>query len=92
MRPITSRLSVALVCLGIACAAAAADAPAEKDPIRAVLMQSKEKQRGVAIHVGGQVVNAIVTEIDDKHVIGRSQTSNRIVVRIERIDAVAAMF
>ncbi len=72
--------------------ALAADAAAEKDPIRAVLLESKDKNRGVAIHANGVSINAVVVAVDEHHVIARSQQSSRIVIRIERIDGVSAFF
>jgi hypothetical protein len=86
-------LILAALIAGFAATGHAAD-PAKpgEDPIRAVLLESKEKQRGVAIHVGGQTINAVVTAVEAQHVIGRSQTTSRIVIRIDRIDGVSAMF
>ena len=72
--------------------ALAADSSSEKDPIRAVLLESKEKNRGVAIHANGTTVNAIVVSVDEHHVIARSQQSSRIVIRLDRIDGVSAFF
>ncbi len=34
----------------------------------------------------------VVTGLDDQYVTGRSQTTSRIVVRVDRIDGVSAMF
>jgi hypothetical protein len=62
------------------------------DALRAVLLESKEKARGVTLHVQGQGIGMVVTAIEDGYVIGRSQTTSRIVVRLERIDGVSALF
>jgi hypothetical protein len=70
----------------------AADAAAEKDPLRAVLLESKEKNRGVAIHANGVSINAVVVSVDDRYVVARSQQSSRIVIRLDRIDGVSAFF
>jgi len=72
--------------------ALAADAAAEKDPLRAVLLESKEKNRGVAIHANGTTVNAVVVSVEEHYVIARSQQSSRIVIRLDRIDGVSAFF
>jgi hypothetical protein len=75
--------------------ALASEAAAEKDPIRAVLLESKEKNRGVAIHANGNTINGIngiVVSVDERHVIARSQQSSRIVIRLDRIDGVSAFF
>jgi len=74
-----------------AAAVQAAD-PAPADPLRAVLLESKEKNRGVTLHVKGGNIGMVVTGVDDQYVTGRSQTTSRIVVRIDRIDGVSAMF
>lgn len=75
-------------------AAACAETPAaqEKDPLRATLLESKEKSRGVTIHANGASIGCIVTAIDDRYVIGRSNQATRVVIRLERIDGVSAMF
>ena len=70
----------------------AADSVPSADPLRDVLLQSKEKNRGVTVHVNGNSVGMVVTGMDDRYVIGRSQTSNRILIRLDRIDGVSAMF
>ncbi len=64
----------------------------EKDPLRATLIESKERNRGVTIHTHGTSISLLVTAIDDKYVIGRSQQASRIVVRIDHIDGVSAAF
>lgn len=74
--------------------AAGPDAPAasEKDPLRATLMESREKNRGVTVHAAGASIAMVVTAIDSVYVIGRSQAASRIVVRLDRIDGVSAAF
>lgn len=67
-------------------------APAEKDPLRGVLAESKDKNRGVTIYTHGSSIAMVVTAIDDRYVIGRSQQATRIVVRLDQIDGVAGMF
>ena len=73
------------------CAAEVASA-AEKDPLRATLLESKEKSRGVTVHAKGASIGCIVVSVDEHYVIGRSQTASRIVVRLDRIEGVSAMF
>jgi hypothetical protein len=73
-------------------AAAEPSAAAEKDPLRATLLESKEKNRGVTLHVNGASVSCIVTTVDDTYVIGRSNQASRVVIRLDRIDGVSAMF
>ena len=71
---------------------AAAQAVQAPDPLRAVLQESKDKNRGVAIHANGTTINAVVVAVDDKYVIAKSQQSSRIVIRIDRIDGVSSSF
>lgn len=84
------------LCLGtilLAGTAAADPVPlGDRDPLRVVLMESKDKNRGVNLHVNGANIGMIVTAVDDRYVIGRSQTTSRIVIRLDRIDGVSAMF
>ena len=62
------------------------------DELRSVLLESKEKNRGVAIYTNGVTVNAVVVSVDDKYVVAKSQQSSRIVLRLDRIDGVSAFF
>jgi hypothetical protein len=71
---------------------AAAQGAQEADPLRAVLQESKDKNRGVAIHANGTTINAVVVAVDDRYVVAKSQQSSRIVIRIDRIDGVSAFF
>jgi len=73
-------------------APAAAQTAQEPDPLRAVLLESKDKNRGVAIHANGTTINAVVVAVDDRYLIAKSQQSSRIVIRIDRIDGVSAFF
>ena len=67
-------------------------APTEKDPLRAVFAESKDKNRGVTVYTHGAGIAMVVTGLDDRYVFGRSQQATRIVVRIDQIDGVAAAF
>ncbi|MFO1305492.1 MAG: hypothetical protein U1F54_17330 [Burkholderiales bacterium] len=62
------------------------------DELRSVLLESKEKNRGIAIYTNGVTVNAVVVSVDDKYVIAKSQQSSKIVIRLDRIDGVSAFF
>jgi hypothetical protein len=62
------------------------------DELRSVLLESKEKNRGVAIYTNGVTVNAVVVSVDDKYVVAKSQQSSKIVIRLDRIDGVSAFF
>jgi hypothetical protein len=65
---------------------------AQNDPLRAALMESREKNRGVVLHFSGSTVAMVVTAIDGTYVTGRSQAVARIVVRLDRIDGISAAF
>ena len=60
---------------------------ADADPLRAVLEASRDSKLGVTVVVAGHEVAMVVTEIAGDYVIGRSQQHDRIVVRVDRIDA-----
>lgn len=91
-----SRLLSAIVVAFVVTAGAvgAADQPSagEKDPLRATLLESKEKNRGVTIHAHGVSIGCVVVSVDDRYVIGRSNQASRVVIRLDRIDGVSAMF
>ena len=65
-------------------------AAGEKDPLRAALMESREKNRGVVLHFSDSTIAMVVTAIDGTYVTGRSQAVSRIVVRLDRIDGISA--
>jgi dissimilatory sulfite reductase (desulfoviridin) alpha/beta subunit len=77
--------------------AALAQAPAEKpkatsaaQSFQEMFDQSLKDKKGITLHVGGQVIGGAVTRVGPDFVELRSQEFARIVVRIDRIDAVAA--
>jgi len=71
---------------------AAPKATIEQDALRAVLAESKEKNRGVAIYANGVTINGVVVSVDDRYVTAKSQQSSRIVIRLDRIDGVSTLF
>jgi len=71
MSNLSRMLSVIFVASVIAAGAVgAADQPSasEKDPLRATLLESKEKARGVTIHANGTSIPLVVVSLDDKYV------------------------
>lgn len=64
----------------------------EKDPLRAALVESKDKNKGVTVYAKGSTIALVVTAIDDRYVMGRNQQATRIVIRIDNIDGVAGAF
>jgi hypothetical protein len=57
------------------------------DPLLSILEQSRDEKRGVTLVVDGRDVGLLVTEIGKDFVVGKSQQHERIVVRIDQIDA-----
>ena len=98
MNPASRLLAALLLTASLAMPALAADpvaapkATMEQDPLRAVLAESKEKNRGVAIYANGVTINAVVVSLDDRYVTAKSQQSSRIVIRLDRIDGVSTQF
>lgn len=73
-------LAAALFVAGLAPALAA-------DAIETALLEARDAKVGVTLVVGGAEVALVVVEVRDGVVIGKSQQHERIVVRLERIDA-----
>jgi hypothetical protein len=76
-----------------AAAALAAAAPsakaAETDSLMDVLQSSMQLKKGVTIYVNGAQINCVVTRAGQDYVEGRSMERSRIVIRTDKIDAVA---
>jgi hypothetical protein len=92
--PVSRTLAALLVAASLASPVFAADPPkgGAADALRSVLLESKDKNRGIAIYTNGVTVNAVVVEVDDHYVIAKSQQSSRIVIRLDRVDGVSAFF
>lgn len=55
-----------------------------------ILTSSLANRQGLAIYLSAQVIHAIfVRRIDDNTIELRNQTSNRVIVRCDRIDAIS---
>ena len=64
----------------------AVSAPAVEE----VLNQSLAQKKGMSIYIGGQVINAIfVKRIDANMIEVKNQTFGRIIIRMDRVDAIA---
>lgn len=86
----TPRQLAVAVTLALALATAGIHAQSGGDALRQTLEQAKETSgRSVTLHVQGSTIALLVTEVSAEHVIGRNAQHDRIVVRIDRIDAVA---
>ncbi len=60
------------------------------DIYKELLERSLKEKRGLTFFVNGQTVSGIVTEIlGEEAVAAYNQTYSRIVIRLDRIDAVA---
>lgn len=58
--------------------------------IEEVLNQSLAQKKGMAIYIGGQVINAIfVKRIDGNTIEVKNQSFARILIRLDRVDAIA---
>jgi hypothetical protein len=75
---------VAMATLGMAALAQAAS-----DPFEEVLQASLTDRKGVMVYLGGQAIPGRVTKLEAETVELSSQEFRRIVVRRDRIDAVA---
>jgi hypothetical protein len=56
---------------------------------RAILEASQNEKKGVTLYLSGQALSGVVVAITDEYVEMRSREFNRIVVRMEAIDAAA---
>ena len=55
-----------------------------------LLEQSMIQKKGLAIYLSAQVIHAIfVRRLDENTIELRNQTSNRVIVRCDRIDAIS---
>ena len=80
---------VALAAAGIAALGMAELAQAAADPFEEVLQASLTERKGVLIYVNGQSIPGRVTKLGPDTVELSSQEFRRIVVRRDRVDAVA---
>ena len=89
--PRSSALRRGLAALTLLLAAAAAQAGDAVRGIEQALNTALENKRGILLYVGGQTLAGAVTRIEaGQWVELRSQQWGKIVVRIDRIDAIAA--
>ncbi|MFO1328842.1 MAG: hypothetical protein U1F56_15900 [Rubrivivax sp.] len=79
-------LALALLAAGIAPHADAAEPP--QQAIEKALQAAQQDKKGVTLHVSGQAIGGGVVRIEPGQVVElKSQQYGRIVVRIDRIDA-----
>lgn len=91
MKPFALRhLVAAALAVAAAVHGVSASAQAGSDAIRQTLEQARQDgARSVTVHVQGSSLALLVTAIEGDQVVGRSAQHGRIVVRIDRIDAIA---
>jgi hypothetical protein len=87
MKSTRTRTSTTSALLLLSLFAASLAQAASSDPLLAILEQSRDDKRGVTLVVDGRDVSLLVTEIGRAFVVGKSQQHERIVVRIDQIDA-----
>jgi hypothetical protein len=60
------------------------------DEIRKYLEESQQGKKGLTFYVNGNTVNGYVVRIIDDHAIEiRNQTSSKVLVLLDRLDAIA---
>lgn len=84
MNAIRKTLALALCCGFVGVAAAA-----EPDTLHSALEDSKATNRGLTFYVNGQAIPGVVVSVGDKYLVARSTAQGTIVIRLDRIDAVA---
>lgn len=79
-----------ILCIGIAIAPARAAEPPRA--LEQMLAAAQQEKRGVTFYVGGQTIAGIVVRIEPGQWVElRNQQFGRIVVRLDRVDAVAML-
>ena len=87
-RPIARGALVALAFVVVAVGAFAADAI---KGIEQALVAAQQDKRGITVYVAGQTIAGAVTRVEPgQWVEMKNQTSGKIIVRIDRIDGIAA--
>lgn len=89
-RSTVRRLALAL-CLGLAFAGVA-EARSSKTPdaYQGLLKESLEKKFGLTFYVNGEIIPGIVVKMDDDgYVEVRNQEHGRVIIRMDRVDAIA---
>ncbi|KQW52216.1 MULTISPECIES: hypothetical protein [unclassified Roseateles] len=88
---LTTRIAVCCLAAGLSFSPAS-HAADDSGPLKALLAESLAKGRGVTVHAAGAAISMVVTSVEGCCVVGRNAQSSRIVVRLDRIDAVVASF
>jgi len=84
------RIACGLVCMGIAAVAEAGGDGQPPAAFQELLQQSLEQKSGLMFYVKGEAIPGVVTAISaDGAVEARNQERDRIVIRLDRVDAIA---
>jgi len=87
--PAARRALSALVITLATCGAAGATDPAQA--IEQALQSAQQDKRGVTLYVNGQAIGGAVTRVEPGQWVQlKNQTSGSVIVRIDRIDGIAA--
>ncbi len=86
----TTRRALAALAITLA----AGTAGASSDPARGIeqaLTAAQQDKRGITLYVNGQAIGGAVTRVEPGQWVElKNQTAGRIIVRLDRIDAIAA--
>ncbi|MEO8805290.1 MAG: hypothetical protein ABI433_04360 [Burkholderiaceae bacterium] len=81
----------ALGALALTLASGAAFASDASRGIEQALNTAQQDKRGITLYMGGQTIGGAVTRVEPGQWVElKNQTSGRIIVRIDRIDGIAA--
>jgi hypothetical protein len=81
------RMTFSMLAGALAAATATTAQAAETDALRELLVESLKTKKGVTLHVNGQTIAMVVTDINLEYVGGRNQQHSKIVVRLSSIEA-----
>lgn len=59
------------------------------EDFRELLLASQKEQKGVQLYVNGQTIGMVVSGVGLEYVEGRNREYSKILVRMDKIDAVA---
>lgn len=80
-----------LAALAITLASSAAAAADAAHGIEQALAAAQQDKRGITLYVNGQAIGGAVTRVEPGQWVElKSQTASKIIVRLDRIDAIAA--
>lgn len=86
-----SSIRIPLLALVLALAAGAAAAADAVKGIEQALVAAQQDKRGITIYVAGQTIGGAVTRVEPGQWVElKNQTHGKIIVRLDRIDAIAA--